>query len=133
MSLIELDISKRVSFDKKFVNHDKIIRNTNNKQGDEFIMAWMFDENSNHTRQFISFTECTVTGNWDITRVTVRHGTQPTTHDVYRALGNGMVDITLPNGMRRQIKFRPQGLISIEQSILTFRQEDVEDKQRIVT
>ena len=91
----------------------------------------MFDENSDHTRQFISFIECTVTGKWDITRVTVRHGTQPYTHDVYRALKNGSVDITLPNGMRRQIIFKDNGFISIEQSILTFRQEDVEEKKPV--
>lgn len=96
-------------------------------------MAWMFDAESNPTRQFISFIECTVTGKWDTTSITVRVGTQGYSHQVYRSLQNGSVDITLPNGMRRQIIFKDNAIISLEQSMLTFRQEDVEEKHRIVT
>lgn len=77
----------------------------------------------------MSFIECEINGTWDVSTVTVKNNT----YQVYRALHdtNCIVNITAPNGTKWQWTFRHGGLISIEQSMLLFRPDDVtkEDKK----
>jgi hypothetical protein len=93
-------------------------------------MAWMFNEqNRNTKRKFMSFTECVINGDWDIVRITVENEA----HRAFRALneGNCEVEITTSDGNKWNLRFRNGGLISIEQSMLLFRVDDVVQQNRL--
>ncbi len=93
----------------------------------------MFDANAVTTRRFISFIECTITGKWDslYVYVTIAQSSNSTAFPVYRALQDGIIDVTLSDGTRKRLKFKPNGLVHIEQSIITFRKEDVDTEEPI--
>lgn len=93
-------------------------------------MTWMFSEqNRNTKRRFMSFIECEINGTWDTSSVQVKNIMYP----VYRALHdtNCEVNITSPTGARWHWRFKPGGLISIEQSMLIFKPEDVVEEKKI--
>jgi len=90
----------------------------------------MFNEqNRNAKRKFMSFTECVINGTWDV--VPVVEGNE--THRVYRALneGNCEIEITTPDRDKWKLRIRNGGLVSIEQSMLLFRVEDIVEQKRL--
>lgn len=94
-------------------------------------MAWMFNEgNRGSKRRFLSFIDCIISGPWDLT---TEYITSSEVTRVYRALNENAckIDITTSNGDKLQLRFKNAGLVSIEQSMLLFKEEDVAEQNRL--
>ena len=92
------------------------------------MASWLFSSgHQGSKRRLISFIMCDINGPWLPSAIQV--GNQM--HEVFKALGENTVNLTIPNGTKISLKFKNEGLISIHQSMLLFANEDLVEPEKI--
>lgn len=83
----------------------------------------MFEGLDVSKRLFISFIECALSGTWTRGELSLNGRSYP----VLRAMNqdNCFIDIVAPDGLRRKWQFRLGAAVSIEQSMLILKEQEV--------
>jgi len=88
-------------------------------------MAWLFSHLDEHDRMIISFIECKISGMWKNSKIS----DGKTEYPVFQAMNpqGCIIHLIEPDGLRRILQFNQGSVISIEQSMLFYKPDDVEE------
>ena len=88
-------------------------------------MAWLFSRLDEHDRMIISFIECKISGMWKNSKIS----DGKTEYPVFQAMNpqGCIIHLIEPDGLRRILQFNQGSVISIEQSMLFYKPDDVEE------
>ena len=88
-------------------------------------MAWLFSRLDEHDRMIISFIECKISGMWKNSKIS----DGKTEYPVFQAMNpqGCIIHLIEPDGLRRILQFNQGSVISIEQSMLLYKPDDVEE------
>ncbi len=94
-------------------------------------MAWLFNvAHSGSKRRFISFIMCDINGPW----IPAREQVENEMHQVFKAQNEDVcrVNVIMPNGTKLRLRFKNDGLIAIQQSMLVFANEDLAEPEQVI-